>query len=316
VRHTAHEAKIPFVSYPTAASVDGFVSGVAAMTWYKQKLTFPSTPPVALFADERVYAEAPARLTASGAADILGKYTALADWRAGQILTGEAVCERIYNLVKEAMDAVADAVLHRGDYDRTTYTKLIMNALILSGLAIQLWGNSRPCSGAEHHMSHFWEMELINEESDGLHGEQVGVGLMYVLDEYKKFGAREKLLTEALLHPDVDKVMARGRLESVFGALTDGILAENLPKGVSSLSTLTVKDPDAAEKALRELIDSLPTADEAAEMLRACGAPSTLGEIGLPDAAEFAARTLEYAPYVRLRLSLLKLIAAERVTTA
>ena len=32
VRYTACEKKLPFLSYPTAVSVDGFVSGVAAMT--------------------------------------------------------------------------------------------------------------------------------------------------------------------------------------------------------------------------------------------------------------------------------------------
>ena len=33
-----------------------------------------------------------------------------------------------------------------------------MYALLLSGLAMQMVGNSRPASGAEHHMSHLWEM--------------------------------------------------------------------------------------------------------------------------------------------------------------
>ena len=70
-RYVACEKKIPFISYPTAASVDGFVSGVAAMTWYGQKLTFPSVSPVAAFADPEVFSSAPARLTASGVGDVL-----------------------------------------------------------------------------------------------------------------------------------------------------------------------------------------------------------------------------------------------------
>ncbi|MBQ8402562.1 MAG: iron-containing alcohol dehydrogenase, partial [Clostridia bacterium] len=53
-RYCANAAKMPFVSYPTAASVDGFMSGIAAMTWYGQKLSFASTPPAAVFADPRI----------------------------------------------------------------------------------------------------------------------------------------------------------------------------------------------------------------------------------------------------------------------
>ena len=318
VRYYAHEVGLPFVSYPTAASVDGFVSSVAAMTWYGQKLTFPAVPPVALFADDSVYAHAPARLTASGAADILGKYTALADWRVAKILTGEHLCERIYALEKEALDETAYAILHRSEYDDAAYTSLIMNGLILSGLAMQLQENSRPASGAEHHMSHFWEMHLINPESEGLHGEQVGVGLLAVLDVYKKFAGRETLLTDSFLHPDVEAVMDRTRLEPIYGELTDGILKENMPKGreSSSLTQLAVADIAAAEAEVRSVLAELPTAEEAREMLRLCGAPTTMAELGLPEDSNLTASSAEFAPYVRNRLSLLKLIAAEKLTTA
>lgn len=316
VRYCAHAKDLPFVSYPTAASVDGFVSGVAAMTWYGQKLTFPAVPPVALFADDNVYANAPERLTASGAADILGKYTALADWRTAQIVTGEHLCENIYALEKEALDATAYAILHRSEYDNVSYTRLIMDGLILSGLAMQLQENSRPASGAEHHMSHFWEMHLINPESEGLHGEQVGVGLLAVLDEYKKFACRDVLLTDAFLTPDVEKIMERSRLETVFGELTDGIIKENMPKGRDSfsLTQLSVVDRAEAEQKLRAVIAELPSRAEAEEMLRLCGSPCSLGELGLPEGTDLPERSAEFAPYVRNRLSLLKLIAAEKRT--
>ncbi len=315
-RYFAHEAGVPFISYPTAASVDGFVSGVAAMTWYGQKLSFTATPPEALYADDNVYTDAPARLTASGASDILGKYTALADWRAAQILTGEHLCESIYNLEKEALDETAYAILHRSEYSDLAYTKLIMNGLILSGLAMQLQGNSRPASGSEHHMSHFWEMHLINEESDGYHGEQVGVGLLCVLDMYKKFAQREILLSDAFLSPDMEKIMNRDRLAAVYGDLTDGILKENMPNGTEScsLTQISVADKADAEARLRAVLEELPSADEVRGMIRLCGAPASLAELDLPDDAEFVARSAAFAPYARNRMTILKLIEAERLS--
>lgn len=69
----------------------------------------------------------------------------------------------------------------------------LMYALLLSGLAMQMIGNSRPVSGAEHHISHLWEMNVINEPVDALHGEKVSVGLLLCLERYKEIAtAMEK----------------------------------------------------------------------------------------------------------------------------
>ena len=118
-RYSANEKKIPFVSFPTAASVDGFVSTVAAMTWGGQKLSSPAAAPIAVFADPEVFGDAPARLTASGVGDLLGKYTALLDWRIARILTGEEICPEIYGLMEKALgrlDGLLDEI-SSGQFD-------------------------------------------------------------------------------------------------------------------------------------------------------------------------------------------------------
>ena len=62
----------------------------------------------------------------------------------------------------------------------------LMYALILSGIAVEMTGNSRPASGAEHHMVHLWDMEVVNGHLDALHWEKVSAATMLVLLEYKK----------------------------------------------------------------------------------------------------------------------------------
>ena len=92
-RYACHETKKPFVSFPTAPSVDGFVSGIAAMTIRGRKISYPSTPPVALFADADIYETAPPELTDSGIGDIVGKYVSLFDWKFASLITDETVEE-------------------------------------------------------------------------------------------------------------------------------------------------------------------------------------------------------------------------------
>lgn len=308
-RYAAFDRKVPFISYPTAASVDGFVSGVAAMTWYGQKLTFTSAPPIAVFADPDVFCTAPARLTASGVGDVIGKYTSLFDWRAAEILTGEYRCTGICDIEYEAINELCAAIENRSPETERDYTIKVMNANLLSGLAIQLTGNSRPASAAEHHMSHLWEMHCINEESDALHGEKVGVGLLLALREYKKY--LKCIDIEKIKAIDLDKVFDRAYIESAYGSLTDATLAENLPNGKSSLADIKITETTVAE--LLEAAKALPEPEYAESLLKAAGAPTTLYEIGLPDTEEFTARSLEFAPYVRNRLTLLKVMMASKI---
>ena len=184
-RYVAYNKDIPFISVPTAASVDGFVSTVAAMTWRGYKKTFTAVSPIYVVADTDIFKEAPYRLTASGVSDLIGKYTALVDWKISSIVIGEYICNKVCNMeidaVNKLCECVDDLVLGKSE----AYEQL-MYALILSGLAMQIIGNSRPASGAEHHMSHLWEMEVINKHLDAYHGEKVSVGLILVMEEYRK----------------------------------------------------------------------------------------------------------------------------------
>ena len=105
-------------------------------------------------------------------------------------------------------------------------------------------------------------------------------------------------------------------MKEVFSALTDGILDENMPHGMasSSLSHIAIDNPLIADSQIRQILAELPTPDEASNLLRRCGAPCSLAQIGLPEDDDFILRSLAYAPYVRNRLTLMKMMAAENVT--
>ncbi len=314
VRYCAHERSVPFVSYPTAASVDGFVSGVAAMTMYGQKLTYPSSSPVALFAEPSVFCDAPPRLTASGVGDMIGKFTSLFDWQVSNIITGEALCTDIFGMTKEALDdIIAASNLMRGDSGSTRdFTVLVMKGLLLSGLAMQLAGNSRPASGSEHHMSHFWEMHVINEPTDALHGEKVGVGTCYMLPYIK---ANAEIVDKELII-DECKTFDRRVLDPVFGAMTDGIIKEGLPggKGTSALAGLGRDSLLKNAEKLHALIDSLPSAESVRKVLGRVGGCTELEDIALPGDERFARESLIYSPFVRNRLTFSKIISSISVT--
>ena len=299
-RYVANELKIEFVSCPTAASVDGFVSTVAAMTLNGMKKTTPAISPTYVVADTAILAKAPYRLTASGMSDLFGKYTSICDWEIAHAITGEYICKRVCNMELQAIEDVKECMDDLRSGNEEAYGKLIY-ALLLSGLAIQMIGNSRPASCAEHHCSHFWEMKVINGELGTYHGEQVGVGLLLVTKRYKeildvlKSGKYEIVAWEG---------MPLERLKETYGkaGLYDAIIAENTP------DLLTKITPEMIKKAIPEIIkalEKLPSVEELDALLKRGGCCRTVQDLGMTD--EIIEPTLELAPYVRQRLGFLRI---------
>lgn len=162
----------------TAPSMDGYASPVAPIMQDGFKVSELAHAPSDILIDTDILASSPSKMIAAGAGDILGKYTCLTDWRLAQFHLGESVNEEAFsdmlNAVKKCFDCIDDIVA-RG---RKGIEKLT-DALIISGLAIAETGNSRPASGAEHHISHYLEMYFVSQKMHvPLHGIKVGLGTL------------------------------------------------------------------------------------------------------------------------------------------
>jgi len=299
-RYHAYNKNIDFISVPTAASVDGFVSTVAAMTWNGCKVSITACSPVVVVADTDIFKAAPLRLTASGVSDLLGKYTALADWKIAHVLTGEYICEEICEMEYQALDSLKASLSGLERRDDRSYEDL-MYGLLLSGLAMQMTGNSRPASGAEHHMSHLWEMEVINDYIDYYHGEKVGVGLVLASKIYheaaKKMEAGEFSVKETM---PVEEELIKTYFDRKPGML-ESIEKENTPNLLDGVDSSKKKKK---KEEIIEIIRAIPTAGEIMDMLNEVGGVNSLEDLGFD--AGYQEKTARLSPYVRARLTFMR----------
>lgn len=296
-RYIAHEKGIPFLSIPTAPSVDGFVSPVAAMTLRGAKVTVPAVCPIAMIADTDILACAPQRLVSAGFGDLLGKYTALADWKMSHIVTGEYCCDRILALEEKALQKILSNI-EGIRLRQKKAVETLMYGLILSGIAMLMAGNSRPASGAEHHISHLIEMNVLNAPNDALHGEKVGVGTALCCDHYH---AWEHRLTPSLPISE-NTALPDEEIRRIFGPLAEEIFKENENNPLSGIRAEQLR---SVLPQLKEILSALPSGAQVRSWLHAAGAPCTLSDIGLPE--EIKDALFANSPFVRSRLTFMRL---------
>ena len=297
-RYCAYKKGIPFVSCPTAASVDGFCSSVAAMTWDGFKKTFEAVAPKIVIADLDVISKAPMFLTNSGFGDMIGKFIALVDWKIAHVLTDEYFCSVIHDMTLDATKAVVESAEEIKNGNVTAFEKLIYG-LLMSGLAMQLLGNSRCASGAEHHISHLIEMqpEGLGVRSDALHGEKVGVGTLLACREYHRIRDNQKLCWKDYPQVSSDYII------SMFGEkLSNSIIAENSNNCAADMTAKRIADK---WNEICSIIDTVPTYEQLIKIYEMLGTKSCLTDIGIPENRLDA--LLEYSPLVRNRLTLMRL---------
>lgn len=299
-RYCARQTGKIFISCPTAASVDGFCSTVCAMTWKGYKKTLPGIAPALVLVDTDVIKAAPLYLTLSGIGDIFGKYTALADWKIAHILTGEHFCERIEQMTRKALKTVHKCCEQISQKNEDAMEQLIY-ALLLSGLAMQLMGNSRPASGSEHHISHLIEMhpKKLGVFSSALHGEKVGAATLLISEYYHKLARIETIesCVKNYAFPSKDE------LYSFYGDnLVQSVLDENKHDCMNGV--VPEKLIEVWPK-IRSIVSEIPLKEDLLPLYKKTGMKTALNDIGVP--ADRVDLLYEYSPTVRNRMTLMRI---------
>ncbi|MCL1964812.1 MAG: iron-containing alcohol dehydrogenase, partial [Firmicutes bacterium] len=187
VRYCGHKLRLPFVACPTAASVDGYASGICSMTLEGVQTKVSATAPVLVLADVDVLASAPERLTAAGLGEALGKFTTLTDWRVANLLMREDACPAAEAMILQAAVAAQGCGAALSQRDAGAVAQL-MYALLLSGIAAQMMAPYRPASASEHHLAYLMDLMPgpLGIGRPLLHGEKIGVSTLVAAEVYQR----------------------------------------------------------------------------------------------------------------------------------
>lgn len=166
-KYVAFLAQRPYVAVPTALSNDGFCSPQSSLTLQGRRRSLPAAMPFGVIVDTHVCLAAPRPLTLAGVGDLAAKATAIHDWKLAFHAVGEPLNDFAVLLSVEAVQAF----ISRPTLDEEGL-RTLGNSLLLSGIAMEICGSSRPASGSEHLISH--ALDALSTRPR-LHGLQVGV---------------------------------------------------------------------------------------------------------------------------------------------
>ncbi len=288
----------PFAIFATAPSMDGFASDSAPIIKNGFKLTYQCRQPQIIMADTKILAEAPTELKQAGFGDMMAKFIALADWKIAQAVHGDYYCERVADLVRRALTEIVALAPYVSQNDERA-VKAIMEALVLSGLAMQCTTSSRPASGAEHVVSHYWECKKLER---GLfadyHGKKVGVATLMIAKVYHKI-ANMSCISAHKENLDWNKVKA------AYGPnLVDEMMTLNTPTITEEVDPKVIEEKwDVICKAIKDEIPSLETLRSYYEQAGAC---TDIESIGVTKA--LCDEGLVYHPFMRKRINMTRLM--------
>ena len=308
---SSHHLGQSYLCVPTAASVDGYSSFGASISYQGLKQTFDCPAPLAIVADAGVIAAAPKVMTAAGYADLAAKIPCGAEWMIADLFGTEPIVPDAWHVLQDVLDEILSNPEGVAAGDKDAVSDLFIG-LTLSGIAMQIARSSRPASCTDHLFSHYLDMtgHRFNGELQS-HGFQVAIGTLTMCAFFDEF------LKMDLTGLDVEKCVAvwpsleqeQSRALELFRDFVsprlgyDSITAKYHDAAEVRVQLTKVKEqwPELREKYRAQVY----TFEKMQKLFKTVGAPADPADIGLSRAQLKA--MVPFTQIMRHRINLLDL---------
>lgn len=299
----------------TAPSMDGFISNTSALTIDNLKTSVSSKLPKAVIGDINILKEAPEKMILAGLGDMIGKCSALIDWKLSKIINNEYYCAATAEISEGAVQkciANIDGVKTRSD----AAINNIMDGLLRTSIAMSYVNNSRPASGSEHHLSHYWEMMYLFQGKRALlHGTKVGLTSIIVAKLYESF-ANENIdfaaAVQAAKKFDVSKW--KYDIKKFYGKATPGILRNAKEDNRNSIENRIkrIKKIEKNINKIKKIVKSAKSVKFVEEIMKKAGAPLRPQDVGID--ATIVHNSMLMAKEIRQRYTILNMLSDLNLT--
>lgn len=284
----ASTAGVGYVIVATAPSMDGYASATSSMAMDGVKVTLPSRCADVIIGDTDILKNAPMEMLISGLGDMIAKYISICEWRIANIITGEYYCEKIADMVREALKTCvenADGLLQRD----SVAVEAVFRGLVLAGQAMAYAFCSRPASGIEHYFSHVWDMRALEfGESASTHGIQCAIATLMSARLYESVKRMTPDVASAKKYAaSFDYPAWAEELRAFLGKGADVMIALEAKEGKYSVEKHSERIGIIAsrwDEIVKVIDEEIPDSARIEELLLRIGCPTSPAEIGIDEA--------------------------------
>lgn len=169
-KYIAFLSDLPFLSVPTSTAHDGFTSSGCSLYINGHRTSVHARMPYGIIVDTAVIKKSPEKFIYSGIGDIVSKVTAVFDWLFEEEKGVTRVDDLAVMIAKKSVNSIVR--MPYSDIKEDFFIKELVDSLTMSGIAMEIAGNSSPASGSEHLISHSLDKMTSKPQ---LHGIQVGI---------------------------------------------------------------------------------------------------------------------------------------------
>jgi glycerol-1-phosphate dehydrogenase [NAD(P)+] len=181
----ATRRNLPYIVLGTAPSMNAYTSITATITEQDVKFSRLLKPADAVLLDVDILTQAPMPMIHAGMGDLAARAICNADWKLANLLHGIYFCPFPYEMTAENERAYLGAAVGIAKREPQAI-QVLSEAVLKSGLSMTILdGETSPSSGAEHVLSHFWDL-LTHTRGlpKNLHGTQVGIATIIMIAFY------------------------------------------------------------------------------------------------------------------------------------
>ncbi|WP_037605901.1 iron-containing alcohol dehydrogenase family protein [Streptacidiphilus rugosus] len=173
-KYAAARVGLPVVAVATNLAHDGLCSPVSTLDNDAGRGSYGVPSPIGMIVDLDVIRQAPARYVAAGIGDAISNISCIADWELSQRETGETVDGLAAAMARTSGETI---LRHPGTIADNDFLVALAEALVLTGISMNVAGSSRPASGACHEINH--ALDILHPTRKAQHGEQCGLGAAF-----------------------------------------------------------------------------------------------------------------------------------------
>ncbi len=255
-KYVASANRLPLIALPTILSTDAFLTDATGVRENGCVRYLPTKTPDTVIVDMDMLGNAPARMRASGAADVLSIATALWDWQKAEEMGANPPGQQVTPQTIAIGQTLLQTLLENADEignGTPTGLKILLDLLCMEVQLCNLCGHSRVEEGSEHHFVYAIENHLP-QASIGkvLHGELVGLGILLMAALQSQPWSQYRHALECLQINYRPTAVDRETIAETLVNLSDYVAQHELPYTVAMTLRVT---PDIAQRTIQTIMD-------------------------------------------------------------